>query len=235
VDYLFPWFNTTANTITVTLADFDRNPVVLRIAVIENIPVSAIDDGNLLTYRNPRTQNTSRIRISWNNNNGIRGLTSTDSWDASLSNATVSFNVLLSATTQRTPDRTFDFLDGVIVFLIFSSVVMLTSGASYFINRAQQRRRRMILMMHELEAMPQYPPPNLYPFVLNLEESKMDKQVPMSIECFQGPFQKEMQATSFVVLMPGTPLYLAQGDLPKFGIGTRIIKRKTTASERIKK
>jgi hypothetical protein len=137
------------------------------------------------------------------------------------------FSIGLVAVIESPPGNAFDLMDGVIVFLIFSSVVLLTSTASYFINRAQHQRRRVQLRQIEMRNVPSYPPPEMHQYAFDLQNLDRKKnKFPISLELFDGHGQYKMQATSFVILMPGTSLYLAQGDLPKFGIGTRIIQTK---------
>jgi hypothetical protein len=88
---------------------------------------------------------------------------------------------------------------------------------------------------YELENLPSYPDPEMYQYAFDLTQKSNEKTVPISVERFEGHGPYQLQATSFAILLPGTNAYLSQGDLPKFGIGTRIIQTNLKTEPKAKK
>ena len=221
-EYTFIWANSSANMLAITLSEVSPSDSPIRLSVIDSTPYTQTTFSGYLSLYLVDGKISNRIRVSWSNENQVTAASGATfnktNFNTGMIGKTASFVISVKSslqTTNPTSSYSFDLMDAVVILLILSTVVLLTSTASYFVNRA---RRRRLNAMQELLPLP--PPPEMFCYKIEFDNSNTQNQLPISIEYFNIG-KTSFQATSFIILMPGTNHYIQNGDLPKFGVGTR--------------
>ena len=185
----------------------------LELGVLENFPYnSTIVGGKLRVYKEYCAKDYIVIRV-YGDTSRTTGQPATP-LDFSLM-ITESENVDLQ-------DQYGWLLDALVVTIIFAGILTFSSILSYVVNRHMQRRRMNQIQLQDLNSH-LYPTPELYSYQLQLNNLKAKNSVPISMEEFIT-LKTKFLAQNVLVVLPGAELYLKEGDLPKFEVGTRMLK-----------
>jgi hypothetical protein len=197
------------------------NDGILRMTAMLSHPQNPTTQTNPLSISKARTSGSfTIIRISWNNN-GTGGAEEAFDTSSMSKKAVFSLNVQ-ELETKSTSGSSFTFIDGVIIGLVFFSVVSVSSTVSFWLNRRIRRGQGVGIPLSNLSKL--YPTPIMYKYEMDLPECEFEgARVPISYEEFYGPSSHKFISTSYFILLPGHERFLQNGDLPKFEVGTNIL------------
>lgn len=227
IDFNFFWTDYVYNAITIELSNIAPKDASLRISIIDSNPETITTLQNSLTYNlKMPVKAYSKIRISWSNDHGVSSTSTRNgsTYDPSLADQSAVFTITVSEFTLDNSSRpSFDMVDAIIIVVIFFCVIVSSSGLTFFLNRFRRRNIRNYEMQDVTT--PAHPAPLLFPILIEFNVQKDGKHIPLSSEVFTTPMSpNQLQATTYVIWLPGAQRYLKQGDLPPFGFGTRIVK-----------
>jgi hypothetical protein len=230
-DYYYVWPETQSSVvIQASLKTSSKMDIPLRLSFVDAIPftVSTLSGYSTYTINRP-SKSYTRIRVSWGNDNGLTPRPSPQIADLKLIGSYASFNISTSNTIQVEP-MDFDYFDIMIVLGVTFSLLISIFSLSRMVNRCRHRRRGSSLIA--LSETFGYPIPTLYSYLISCGVP-MTETVELSIESFSSPKLKtDFQATSRIILMPGKDLYLNQGLIPEFAIGTHIDRVQTGETDK---
>ena len=168
---------------------------------------------------------SNTIRISWDNDNRVTSSSPFEkaTYKNEQQGKSTAFTITVIGTMQTKANRGFDFMDAFVILLILSLATSISFFIHYCATRRQRARRRLEAISLEMRSPINYPSPILYTYTLDLNR-QTQANAPISMENFKGPWASELIGFSYVILMPGVQECLCQGDLPHFGIGTRIVR-----------
>lgn len=185
----------------------------LEFAVLEPFPYNqSIIGGSIKVYKEYSAKDYIVIRVFGENSRTTGQSTST----------AIDFAISISESENSDALEAFGWLlDALIVTIIFAGLLTVSSVLSYIVNRHMRRRRMDRIQLADMNSH-LYPTPELHSYQMQFNHDNSKPVVPISLEEFSC-FHSKVVAMNVIIILPGSELYLQEGDLPRFEVGTRMV------------